>query len=79
MVVYLPANTTSHIQDLYWPAWWRWTNAPAESDEDDAVLVAALKARWHGEDDEDNADDSKAVVPWMLCQAQTSGEDMKIR
>jgi len=43
------------------------------------VLVAALKARWHGEDDEDNADDSKAVVPWMLCQAQTSGEDMKIR
>ena len=47
-----------------------------ESDDNDAELVAVLNARR--EDDKDDADDSKAVVPWALLQAPTGSGEMKI-
>ena len=53
----------------------RWTEAPFESDEEDAELVAALKART--EQDEDKDDDSTAVVPWALSQARAASDGMK--
>ena len=53
----------------------RWTEAPIESDEEDAELVAALKART--EQDEDKDDDSTAVVPWALSQARAASDGMK--
>ncbi len=55
----------------------RWTEAPIESDEEDAELVAALKAR--SEQDEDEDDDSPAVIPWAgtLSQARAASDGMK--
>ena len=46
-----------------------------DSDEEDAELVAALKART--EQDEDKDDDSTAVVPWALSQARAASDGMK--
>ena len=40
----------------------RWTEAPIESDEEDAELVSALKAR--SEQDVEEADNSPIVIPW---------------
>jgi hypothetical protein len=53
----------------------RWTEAPIESDEEDAELVAALKAR--SEQDEEEDDDSPAVIPWTLSQARAASDGMK--
>ncbi len=53
----------------------RWTEAPIESDEEDAELVAVLKARSAQDEEED--DDSPAVIPWTLSQAQAASEGMK--
>ena len=54
----------------------RWTEAPIESDEEDAELVNALRAR--SEEDEEEADDSAEVVPWTLSEARVGAEQMKI-
>ncbi len=45
----------------------RWTEAPIESDEEDAELVSALKAS--SEQDVEEADYSLVVIPWTLSQA----------
>jgi hypothetical protein len=42
----------------------RWTKAPIESDDEDAELVAAIRAR--SEEDVEKADDSTAVIPWTM-------------
>ena len=53
----------------------RWTEAPIESDDEDAELVSELKAR--SEQDVEEADDSQAVLPWTLRQARAASEGMK--
>ena len=53
----------------------RWTEAPIESDEDDAELVSALKART--EQDVEDADDSPVVIPWTLSKARAASEGIK--
>ena len=53
----------------------RWTEAPIESDEEDAELVAAIEA--HSEQDVEEADDSPAVIPWTLSQARAPSDGMK--
>jgi hypothetical protein len=53
----------------------RWTEAPIESDEEDAELVSALKAC--SEQDVEEADDSLVVIPWTLSQARAASEGMK--
>jgi hypothetical protein len=53
----------------------RWTEAPIESDEEDAELVSALKAR--SEQDVEEADDSLVVIPWTLSQARAASEGVK--
>ena len=53
----------------------RWTEAPIESDEEDAELVSALKAR--SEQDVEEADDSPVVIPWTMSQARAASEEMK--
>jgi len=47
-----------------------------ESDEEDAELIAVLKA-WSKHDVED-ADDSITTVPWTLRQAREDSEGMTI-
>jgi hypothetical protein len=53
----------------------RWTEAPIESDEEDAELVSALKAS--SEQDVEEADYSLVVIPWTLSQAWAASEGMK--
>jgi hypothetical protein len=53
----------------------RWTEAPIESDDEDAELVSELKAR--SEQDVEEDDDSQAVLPWTLRQARAASEGIK--
>ncbi len=55
----------------------RWTEAPIESDEEDAELVSALKARIEPEQDVEEADDSLVVILWTLSQARAASEGVK--
>ena len=50
----------------------RWTEAPIESDEEDAELVSALKAR--SEQDVEEAYDNQTVILWTLRQPRAASE-----
>ena len=54
----------------------KWTEAPVESDEEDASLRNALAACE--ESDQEEADDSEPVIPMTLREARSAGQALKI-
>ena len=56
------------IEDLLNPSDELWTEAPVESDEEDAALVEAIQVR--AEEDQEDADDSVQHVPMSLKEAR---------
>ncbi len=56
------------LKDLLNPSDELWTEAPVESDEEDAALVEAIQVR--AEEDQEDADDSVQHVPMYLKEAR---------
>ena len=53
-----------------------WTEAPIESDEEDAEVKAMIRAC--SAQDVEEADDSAAALPWTLSQARAASAEMAI-